>query len=207
MIQQFFIDKIPNNREAFLKAVNDTSGRLGIDPNWLLFVMYKESNLKPGAVNAINGASGLIQFTRKTAEWLGTSLESIRFMSNVQQMVWVEKYYQTWKSKYKSFIDLYMATFFPAALGKPDDWVLQAKNMSAAYIASLNSGVDLNKNNEITVGEFKQWLLKGVPQAVIDSLQKKNKPTSEPKPNANVVKGNTIVRTVCPACGHHFINH
>lgn len=207
MIQQFFIDKIPNNREAFLKAVNDTSKRLGIDPNWLLFVMFKESNLKPGAVNSINGASGLIQFTRTTAKGLGTSVESLRYMTNVQQMEWVEKYYRPWKSRLNSFIDLYLATFFPAALGRPDDWVIQTSSLSAGYIASQNKGVDLNKDNKITVGEFKSWALKGLPQAVIDSLQKKNKPTSEPKPNANVAKSNAIVRTVCPACGHHFINH
>ena len=58
----------------------------------------------------------------------------------------------------KSVYDLYLATFFPAALGKADTWVMQTSSLSAQTIAAQNQIIDLNKDGQITVGEFKEYV-------------------------------------------------
>jgi hypothetical protein len=70
---------------------------------------------------------------------------------------------------------MYLYAFFPIALGKPDDWVIQAKNLSANLIATQNSGVDLDKSGEITVGEFKKYVRKGIPANILDTSDDKDK--------------------------------
>ena len=178
--------------------MREVSEDLDIDPNWLMAVMFKESRLNPKAVNPINGASGLIQFVASTAAGLGTSLASIRAMSNVDQMALVKRYYWPYKNRISQAIDLYLATFFPAAIGKPDDWVIQASGISAGLVASQNKGLDFDKNNQITVGEVKRWFFSGMPQNVIDLLQKKNEPTGG---------NNTGNSFNCPHCGKPILSN
>jgi hypothetical protein len=122
--------------------------------------MYAESRLNSKAVNPNGGATGLIQFMPKTAAWLGTSTAALKAMSNVEQLDWVYKYFNSLGAtgKMKSVYDLYLVTFFPIALGKPDSWVLESKDLSAYTVAVNNKIIDLNKDNKITVGEFKQYV-------------------------------------------------
>ena len=61
-----FASRVTENREAFCKKVLDVSDRLGINPDWLMAVMYKESGLNAAAYNAHGGAVGLIQFMPAT---------------------------------------------------------------------------------------------------------------------------------------------
>lgn len=160
---------IKSNKEDFIKSVEAISKYLGLNsPNDLLMVMKKESGLNPQAQNtafpfAGGYATGLIQFIPSTAIYLGTTVAALYAMSNLQQLDYVKKYFSPYRGKVKSYTDLYMVTFFPAALGKPDNYVIQSDKVSAAKIAASNPGVDLNKDNQITVGEFKQAVMKGVP--------------------------------------------
>ena len=151
---------LKTNKQAFLEKVKQISAKLRINPDWLMVVMYAESRLNQAAYNSNGGASGLIQFMPSTAKWLGTTTAKLRAMSNVEQLDWVFKYFSSLGAtgKMKSVYDLYLVTFFPIALGKPDSWVLESKDLSAYKIAVNNKIIDLNKDGKITVGEFKQYV-------------------------------------------------
>ena len=149
---------VASNQDAFIAKVIDISTRLNINPNWLMGVMYVESRLNPTAQNPITFATGLIQFMPNTAKSLGTTIEAIRAMSNVQQLDYVYKYLLPYSGKIKSFSDCYFAVFFPAAIGKADTWVLQAVNLTAAKIAAQNPLYDVGKKGYITVADVKSKL-------------------------------------------------
>lgn len=160
-------DKVHDNKSAFISKVIDISNTLGIDANWLMAVINFESagTFSPSVKNPSSGATGLIQFIPSTALGLGTTVDSLASMSNVNQLDYVLKYYNTYKSKIISYVDLYLATLFPKALGKPDNYILQTDTISAGSIAKNNPVFDLNKNNEITVGEVKQQKLNEIPDS------------------------------------------
>lgn len=189
-------DKVTANREAFTREVIALSERLGIDPNWLMWIMWKESNLNPAAVNKVSGATGLIQFMPATARNLGTSVEDLRRMSNVEQLKYVEMYLRPYKGRMKSVTDTYFAVFFPVAIGRPDTWVLQTSNLAASTIARQNAGMDTNKDNQITVGEVSSWLLRSAQQNVLDVLLKKNRPVSPL---------DAYSPTICGHCGKRVV--
>jgi hypothetical protein len=164
---------ITQNKDAFLSKVVEIAGKLSIDPNWLMAVMYKESNLDPMARNSYTGATGLIQFMPATAVGLGTTTAALFTMTNVQQLDYVYKYFKPYSKKMKSYEDTYFAVFFPAAIGKPDEWVIQGGGLSASAVAAQNSGLDYNSDKKITVAEVKTWLYKGFSQGTIELLKKK----------------------------------
>ena len=94
---------------------------VGISPSWLANVINFESKGgNPQAKNPGSTATGLIQFMRDTATGLGTSVNDIYNMTGREQMVWVEKYLAPYAGKMSSQEDVYMAVFYPAAIGKPD---------------------------------------------------------------------------------------
>lgn len=168
-----FEQYVTTNKQAFLAKVKEVSKKLLIEPDWLMAVMYKESRINPQAVNPNGGATGLIQFMPATAKSLGTSTTALKNMSNVEQLDYVYKYYKPYITKLNSYPDLYMATFFPAALGKPNDYVLQTSSLSAGTIARANPVIDLNKDNKITVGEFHEYCYKQFSADVVAILKKK----------------------------------
>ncbi len=83
-------------------------------------------------------------------------------MSRVEQLDYVYKYFKPYAGKIKSIYDLYLVTFFPLAIGKPDDWVFEAKNISRSAIAKGNPSFDLNKDGKITIAEFKEAINKKI---------------------------------------------
>lgn len=159
-------NQIPYNKQAFIEKVLDVSNRLGINPNWLMAVMYFESakTFSPGIQNPYTNATGLIQFMPSTAIELGTTIFELKNMTAVQQLEYVYKYYSRYKSKIKSYVDLYLSTFFPAAIGKPLDFIVQTNNISAELIANQNPIFDLDNNNKITVSEIQKVMLDKIPQ-------------------------------------------
>ena len=103
----WFENKVTSNKEAFLQKVRLICAKLGIEPDWLMFVMNSESGLNPAAYNPNGGASGLIQFMPDTAKGLGTTTEALRKMSNVAQLDYVYKYFYPYRGKMSSLYDLY----------------------------------------------------------------------------------------------------
>ncbi|TGR96389.1 lytic transglycosylase, partial [Mesorhizobium sp. M2E.F.Ca.ET.209.01.1.1] len=94
----------------------------------------------PDKRNPSSGATGLIQFMRLTADGLGTSLEALAQMSQVQQLGYVEKYLAPYAGRFNSLSDMYMSILYPAAIGKPEANVLFSAG-TKAY--SQNSGLDV----------------------------------------------------------------
>jgi hypothetical protein len=158
-------NKIPSSyRTDFANKVISISRALDIDPNWLMAIMYFESarTFSPSIQNP-SGATGLIQFMPSTAIGLGTTTDALKRMSAVQQLDYVYKYYLPYKSRLNNYIDLYLVTFFPAALGKPDDFVIQSSGLSAGLIGRQNPSLDVNNDGVIQVWEIKKKMLNNLP--------------------------------------------
>lgn len=171
-----YVDKLPSVvRSPFIEKVIEISNYLAIDPNWLMQVMWSESRLNPKAYNPNGGAVGLIQFMPSTARSLGTSSSALMQMDHVIQLEYVKKYYTPFRGKMTSYFDVYLVTFFPAAVGKPDHWVFKSSTLSASLIAKQNPAININKDNEITIAEFKQYLINTVDPAYYDTVFGKKK--------------------------------
>lgn len=166
-------EKIKENKTAFIESVKNIAQNLGFAPEWLMQVFMNESSINHRAVNPITKATGLIQFMPATAASLGTSIEALKAMTNVQQLFYVQKYLQSYRGKINSYQDLYFAVFFPAAIGKPDNWILQASGLSASKIAQQNPIFDLNKDGIVTVDEVRRAILNKVPASWKDFFDKK----------------------------------
>jgi Putative peptidoglycan binding domain/Transglycosylase SLT domain len=143
----------------FVKEVHAMAGRLGVKPEWILAVMKNESGMDTSIRNKNGGATGLIQFMPATAKALGTSTDALAKMSATEQLKYVEKFYAPFKGKLKSGTDLYLATFWPAAVGKADGY-----KIGGAEVARVNPAFDLNKNGQITAGEFRDYYQKRFPE-------------------------------------------
>jgi hypothetical protein len=171
-----FEEKIPvQYRTAFLEKVVEISEKLGVNPNWLMAIMNWESagTFSASVKNPYSGATGLIQFMPATARDLGTTVEALASMSEIQQLDWVYKYYVRYKSKLKSYTDLYLTTFYPVAVGKPSDYVLGNSEFWIQKIAEQNPAFDLNKDRKITKGEIEEFMLNKIPSEWFDVFKKK----------------------------------
>lgn len=174
-MELIYSNLVPENKEAFIGEVERISRKLGIDPNWLMGVMYIETAGKFTASikNPITGATGLIQFMPATAKGLGTTVEELALMSNVEQLEYVYKYLYPYRRKINRFIDCYLAVFFPAAMDKPLEYVIQTKSLSAGLIARQNPLFDLDRNGQITVYEIETGLLGKINSQYHPILKKK----------------------------------
>ena len=107
---------------------------IGASPYALANMINFESRFSPTARNPISGATGLIQFMPKTAIALGTTTTALSMMSSKQQMPYVLKYLSPYAGRVSNPIDLYMAVFYPKAIGNP-------KYKFSANIVGTNSGI------------------------------------------------------------------
>jgi hypothetical protein len=175
-----FIDKVPASiRTAFQKEVVAISKRQNIkNPNWLMAVINSETaqTFSPSIQNKVSGATGLIQFMPSTAKALGTTTTALAQMDHLEQLVYVEKYIaMTMKNvratAIEDYDDMYFVVFYPAAIGKPDTYVI-ARPGTAVY--NQNAGTDMNKDGTITVADFKAFARKLIPILEIPNFLTKN---------------------------------
>lgn len=141
---------------AFRAAVRQIARRVGVPPSWLGAVMAFETNrtFDPGIRAAAgSGAVGLIQFMPGTAAHLGTTAETLAGMSALQQLAYVERYFLAQRKRYESLDDLYMAVLWPAAVGKPGDYVLFRAEGDRPVAYRQNAGLDQNKDGTVTKTE------------------------------------------------------
>jgi len=164
---------ITENKDLFINRVNEISTILGINPDWLMLDMYHESGLDSSAVNPNGGATGLIQFMPATAAGLGTSTDDLLNMSNVDQLDYVLAYFKPYAGRIKTAYDIFLIDFFPAALGKPDDYIFHTSNLSAQTIANANKIFDLDGDGQITMAEYKQNLNNYFSKYGLDPSKKK----------------------------------
>lgn len=135
----------------FLRGVESMAKRLGTRPEYLLGVMSFETGgtFNPGIRNGI-GATGLIQFLPSTARGLGTTTDKLAKMSSVEQLKYVEKYFNqpNFKGKLGTLEGLYTAVLSGRARSNPND-VLFTRG-TKAY---AQNPLDWNNNGQITAGE------------------------------------------------------
>ena len=150
--------------QSFIDELEKVAIILGFPYEWLLAMMNSESGINHKAYNPQGGATGLIQFMPDTAKWLGTTTTALMNMTAIQQLVYVQKYFVGLGliGKIKNPQDLYLATFYPYALSQPDNYIIGSEVGPARVlvIAQVNKIFDINNNNAITKGEFKQFVAK-----------------------------------------------
>ena len=166
-------NKVPASyRSGFVKKVSEISGKIGIDPNWLMAIMYFESGrtFSPSKGNGI-GCYGLIQFCRdkkgvnyKTINGKRYLISDIAKMDYSEQLDLVYEYYKAYTGKLKSYTDTYFVTFFPRAVGKPDDWIIQGGGLTAKQIYDANPAFQHEKDGKLRVWEVKKTILKELPK-------------------------------------------
>ena len=140
----------PVFREGFTKLANS----YGIDPSWAEKVMMKESGGDPSARNKRGTATGLGQIIESTARSeFGIGVDDIANMKPLDQAKLSFRLWDKNKSKINSAGDLYLANFYPRALGKEDDFVLGDTAKNQLKIRNSNSGMDLNNDGRITKNE------------------------------------------------------
>src|SRR5690606_15180061 len=108
-------------RQQFSNKVKEIAAYLQTDPNWLMQVMYAESGLRANAQNVQGGrliAAGLLQWTK--ASGAPGAPQSMLQRNHLQQLDWVKEYFKPYRGRMRSYFDVYLVTFFPAAVGKPD---------------------------------------------------------------------------------------
>ncbi|OHB73601.1 MAG: hypothetical protein A2V70_01255 [Planctomycetes bacterium RBG_13_63_9] len=141
--------------QAFVDGVRDVAASLGVEPNWLLAVMQAESGINPAALNDASGATGLIQFMPATAKLLKTTASKLRKMADSKQLEYVKSFYAPWAHKLTSAGDLYLATFWPAAVATPDSYAI-AVDGDPVYRA--NKGLDVNNDGTLTAGDVRAFI-------------------------------------------------
>ena len=143
---------------ALAQKIEQVARHVGIpDPGWLANVINFESNgFNPQAVNPFSGATGLIQFMPTTASELGTNTAQLRTMSALQQMDYVAAYFMLPRVRQygalRSQLDVYMAVFYPKAIGQGPGYVFPALVHAAnpgmftagAYAAVANARAKLS---------------------------------------------------------------
>jgi hypothetical protein len=140
----------------FRTKTREIAGRLRFQPNWLMAVMAFETGrtFDPAERNRAGGsATGLIQFMPDTAKQLGTTTARLARMTAVEQLDYVEKYYEPAKSRINNLADCYIAVLAgvnSSALGKPDDYILW-RYPSREYNA--NRPLDVKNKGYITKGD------------------------------------------------------
>lgn len=153
--------------DSFTRSAEQVAANLNIPVNWMYAVMENESGFDPSIPNQLyvqqgreeDAAVGLIQFMPATARALGTSTEELRTMSRTEQLTYVERYLEQYADKIQSPEDVYMATFYPRALGEDDSFVLgsEVSDSRASAITRDNPPFDLNNDGRITAGEVKEF--------------------------------------------------
>ncbi|OSZ81928.1 hypothetical protein CAP35_01260 [Chitinophagaceae bacterium IBVUCB1] len=170
MMQLIHIDhpNIPVGiRQAFEKKVTDIADWLGINPNWLMQVMYAESRMNAQAKNIQNGrliAAGLLQWTK--ASGLPGAPKTVLQYNHLQQLDWVKKYFAPYRGAMHSYFDVYLVTFFPSAVGQGDGYVFATRKLPASLIAKQNPAINMVRDGKITMAEFKQYVWSSTPVAV-----------------------------------------
>ena len=142
----------------FADKVQTISNQLGVNPDWLMYVMHNESagTFSPAVKNPGSTATGLIQFLSGTDDTLGTSTTALAQMTATDQLDYVQKYFQGVINQYgpiNSVSDTYLAVFYPAAIAWTDP---QKKFSTTVY--TQNKLFDYDKLGYLTKGDFEDYV-------------------------------------------------
>lgn len=183
------LDKLAPDELDTLELV---ARRLDIRPEWLAAVISFETggSMSPAQRNhwamrkaketgkPYSGAVGLIQFMPSTAKLLGTTPEELEKMSFSQQLLGpVTRYFASAVGQMKSLDDVYLKVFYPAAMGKADEYVVgnRADPGFGGRVYEQNAGFDKNADGIVTKAEICATI-----RAVLPPLDKPAPPVLDP---------------------------
>lgn len=140
---------------AFIVLVKEICLKLECSVDKLMSCMAFETG-ETFSPTIANGAGapyyGLIQFGKAAAIDSGTTIEALLKMTAEDQLVYVYRFFKPYAKKLKTISDIYMRILWPAAVGKPEDYVIFNTDTKAkAYFQ--NKGLDVNKNGKVTKAE------------------------------------------------------
>ncbi|MCE7031705.1 peptidoglycan DD-metalloendopeptidase family protein [Lysobacter sp. GX 14042] len=191
----------PNVTPEFLRGVEAMAERLGTRPEFLLAVMSFETGgtFDTGVLNAAgSGATGLIQFMPATAAELGTSTEALARMSPVEQLEYVERYFNNRSDPgdLGTLEGVYTTVLHGSPRPDPDSVLFDS---GAAY--SMNAGLDLNGDGRITSGEATAKVRERIDGPLDNSAPPPASTGTRPAPNgadagstARAAAAHTVVR-------------
>ena len=141
----------PNVTPEFIREVEAMAARLGTKPEFIMATMSFETGgtFSQSIKNPISSATGLIQFLDSTARGLGTTTGELSRMSSVEQLQYVEKYFEPFAGRLGTLEGVYTAVL--SGSPKPDPNTTLFSAGSNAY--NSNRGLDLNGDGRITSGE------------------------------------------------------
>lgn len=154
----------------FKQKVIDICKELEVDPNYLMSCIAFESveTFRADIRNPFSNAVGLIQFMPNIAVEYGTTSDALARMTNVEQLDYVKMYFMNWRGRLKTLADVYMRIFWPAAIGKPETYIIAERwsrnpdgsykvdingNKKANPVYAQNKGFDTNDDGLFTKGE------------------------------------------------------
>jgi hypothetical protein len=120
-------DRSSGEKRALVAMAN----RLSASADDIAYVIGFETGpypFSPAARNPQSGCTGLIQFCKESAAALGTTLDELAAMSFTEQLGYVEKYFARFRGRLDSLADVYLAVFWPNAVGRDDDFVIARQN-------------------------------------------------------------------------------
>jgi hypothetical protein len=135
---------------AFLEKVKSVCKTLGFSPIELIAGINLETvrSFDPAIRNPNGSATGLIQFLQDTIMGLSNKsvdVAKLSYMSRVEQMVWVEKYFMSngWPNKSvpnPTVVNIYLTIFLPAGKFAPsNEKIASATFRSDAYYANAKN--------------------------------------------------------------------
>jgi hypothetical protein len=146
------VNRVLQDNPDLKEGISRLATKYNIPAISLMAIMDFETggSFDPAETNqAGSGAIGLIGFLPETARSLGTTTAELAQMSQTEQLVYVEKYFDQFGDRLSggNLDDIYMAVLWPKAIGKPDGYVLFRRG-TVAY--RQNSGLDHNEDGTIT---------------------------------------------------------
>lgn len=151
------VSRFVDNADWFYQSVEQVASSLEMESNWLLAVMHSESKFDASVANLQgSGAIGLIQWMPVTAKEMGITVERLKGMNHLQQLGYVQQYYEMIIGRYgrvENLTEAYLAVLYPKALRHKDNYcyTLYEKG-SKAY--QLNKGLDFNRDGRVTIKDI-----------------------------------------------------
>ncbi|GAB3754584.1 transglycosylase SLT domain-containing protein [Spirosoma pomorum] len=156
-------------RAQFEAAVIASASRLKVQPDWLMVCMRFETagTFRANTRNKYSGAVGLIQFLPTTAKRLGTTPNKLAAMTAVDQLLYVERYFQPYAGRMTDVYDVYLVIFAPAFLGRRHGQVLYRADDPTPLGRRryhYNRVLDDNRDGVITIRDVKRQIRRFVPK-------------------------------------------
>jgi hypothetical protein len=199
--------RIPSaERSAFKTKVEGIASRLGVPYIHLMAIMDLESahTFDPSIKNS-RGYVGLIQFGDAAAKDLGTTTAVLQKMTRLQQLDYVEKYFNLWKkrlgiTKFNDFVDLYLVVFYPAGVKETDP----NKPFSPANVELANPKL-IDANGHITKNSIRAAYMKDYAGLYEQIADIGNKAVDFTKKNLGILLVGLLISAVWIILAYEFL--